>query len=330
VHGVDVDVTAASAAAAREQAIVEAQRKAFERLIAKLSTQGRAQSVPTPQGGALDELVRDFEIDSEKASAVRYIATFTVRFKPAAIRSLLKSEHVTFTETASKPLLVLPLYRADGALSLWDDPNPWRDAWGRQGPTNGFVPLTVPYGDIADVQDISADQALARDPDRIQAIAKRYGAAGVLLALATLRTDSKSGKPTLDVTATRLGPVLPEQTLVFSFGDEPTMDALLDKAVDAVRKGVEDAWKRDNQLRFDALQTLTIKVPIGSLSDWVEVRRRLAAVPSVSKTEIVSLSRDGAVLALTFPGDGDQLAAALAQHDLALSQDGDAWTLTKR
>jgi hypothetical protein len=50
----------------------------------------------------------------------------------------------------------------------------------------------------------------------------------------------------------------------------------------------------------------------------------------VSKTEIVSLSRDGAVLALTFPGDGDQLAAALAQHDLALSQDGDAWTLTKR
>ena len=326
VRNVEVDVTAADAMAAREKAIDEAQRKAFERLVAKMSTQGGAKSVPTPDARGLDELVRNFEVDSEKVSTVRYIATFTVRFKPDAVRNILRTQNVTFTETTSKPLLVLPLYRAEGALVLWDDPNPWREAWEKLGTVDGFVPLTVPAGDLADVQDINADQAEARDPEHIQAIAKRYSASGVLLAFATLRDDGKA----VDVTATRIGPMLPEQSLVFSFFDEPDVARLLAKAVHEVSKSVEDSWKRDNVLRFDNQQTLTIKVPLAKLSDWVEVRKRLATVPSVSKAEIVSFTREAATLAVTFPGDGEQLAAALSSRDLALVQDGDVWTLTKR
>lgn len=325
VRNVEVDVTAADAMAAREKAIDEAQRKAFGRLVDKLSSQGGAKSVPTPDNRGLDELVRNFEVDSEKVSTVRYIATFTVRFKPDAVRALLRSQNVTFTETTSKPLLVLPLYRAEGALVLWDDPNPWREAWEKLGTIDAFVPLTVPAGDLADVQDISAEQALARDPERIRAIAKRYGAAGVLLAFATLRDEN-----TLDVTATRTGTALPEQTLVSTFSGEADVAVLLAKAVKSVSKAVEDSWKRDNVMRFDNQQTLTIKVPIANLSDWVEVRKRLATVPAVSKTEIVSLTREVATLAVTFPGDGEQLAAALSTRDLALVQDGDVWTLTKR
>ena len=69
--------TAADAMAAREKAIDEAQRKAFERLVGRLATEGGAKAVAPPEGRALDELVRNFEVDSEKVSAVRYIATFT-------------------------------------------------------------------------------------------------------------------------------------------------------------------------------------------------------------------------------------------------------------
>jgi hypothetical protein len=291
---------------------------------------GGQGSVPKVDGRQLDDLVRDFEVDSEKASAVRYIATFTIRFKPDAIRGLLRGSQVTYAETASRPLLVLPLYRAEGALILWDDPNPWRDAWAKLGPTDGFVPLTVPNGDIADVQDISPDQALKRDPDRIKAIANRYRASGVLLAYATLRMDPQSNKPVLDVTATRAGIGINEQTLVFTFGDEGSNEALLTKAVTTVRAQVEDAWKRDNVLRFDRPQNLTVTVPIGNLADWTEVKKRLTGIAFLRKTEIKTLSRSEAVLALSFLGDEEQLSAALAQRDLALTQDGPGWTLTVR
>jgi hypothetical protein len=253
-----------------------------------------------------------------------------VRFKPDAVRSLLRGSQVTYTETASKPLLVLPLYRAEGALILWDDPNPWREAWANAGPSDGFVPLTVPNGDIADLQDISPDQALKRDPERIKAIANRYRAVGVLLAFATLRMDPQSNKPVLDVTATRSGAGINEQTLVFTFGDAASNDALLAKAVSTVRSQVEDSWKRDNVLRFDKAQDLVVTVPIGNLADWIEVKKRLTGIAFLRKTEIKTLSRNEAVLALSFLGEEEQLAAALAQRDLSLTQDGQGWTLTVR
>jgi hypothetical protein len=330
VRNVEVDVTAESGAAAREKAIAEAQRAAFDRLVARLVPTGGQQSVPKVVGKALDDIVRDFEVDSEKVSAVRYIATFTVRFKANAVRDLLRGSQVTYTETTSKPLLVLPLYRAEGALILWDDPNPWREAWARFGPSDGFVPIMVPNGDIADVQDIGPEQTLRRDADRLKAIASRYGASGVLLAFATLRMDAPSSRPVLDVTATRSGPGVPEQTLVFSFGDEPNVDALLAKAVKTVRSSIEDSWKRETVQRFDRPQSLTVTVPLTSLADWIEVRKRLASVAFVRKSEIRTMSRDQAVLLLSFQGDEEQLAAALAQRDLALVQDGPAWTLTRR
>jgi hypothetical protein len=291
---------------------------------------GGQGSVPKVEGRRLDDLVRDFEVDSEKASAVRYIATFTVRFKPDAVRDLLRGSQVTYTETVSRPLLVLPLYRAEGAPILWDDPNPWREAWANLGPSDGFVPLTVPDGDIADVQDISPDQALKRDPERIKAIANRYRAAGVLLAFATLRLDPQSNKPVLDVTATRSGAGMNEQTLVFTFGDEASREALLAKAVSTVRSQVEDSWKRDNVLRFDKAQDLIVTVPIGNLADWLEVKKRLTGIPSLRKTEIKTLSRNEAVVALSFLGDEEQLSSALAQRDLSLTQAGPGWTLTVR
>lgn len=330
VRGVEVDVTAESGAAAREKAIVEAQRIAFQRLIARMVPSDSQAVMPRLDGKALDDIVRDFEVDSEKVSAVRYLATFTVRFKADAMRSLLRDSRVTYTETVSKPLLVLPLYRAEGALILWDDPNPWREAWANLKALGGFVPITVPAGDIADLQDISPEQALNRDPERFRAIAKRYGASGVLLAFATLRIDPRANKPMLDVTATRSGPSLPEQTLVFTVGDQPDTETLLSKAVETVRAGVEDAWKRDTVQRFDKQQSLTITVPIAGLADWIEVKRRLASVSFVRRSDIKSLSRDTVVLAVSFLGDEEQLAAALAQRDLALVQDGSSWTLSKR
>jgi hypothetical protein len=97
-----------------------------------------------------------------------------------------------------------------------------------------------------------------------------------------------------------------------------------------VRAQVEDSWKRDNVLRFDRPQDLVVTAPIASLAEWVELKKRLTGIAFLRKTEIKTLSRNEAVLALSFLGDEEQLAAVLAQRDLALVQDGPGWTLTVR
>ena len=73
--------------------------------------------------------VKDFNVTNEKNSEIRYLADLTYRFKPNDIRLLLRDNEIQFAETISKPMLVLPVYQIAGAVFLWDDPNPWREAW---------------------------------------------------------------------------------------------------------------------------------------------------------------------------------------------------------
>ncbi len=183
VTGVPVDVTAADAATARDQAIVEGQRTAFAMLMEQLLGTEQAATVPTPSDAQLSGMVQDFEVESERLSAVRYIGVMTYRFDAASI---------------------------DAAIGRTDD-----------------------------------------------------AAAGVT-------TD-----------ATPSGP----------------------------------------------LRTLSVTVPITSLGDWVEIRRRLSGVPLVQRAEVRTLARTQGEIDLVHHGDEALLQQTLAQRQLSLLQDAQRWVL---
>jgi hypothetical protein len=176
VSGVDVDVTAADSATARDQAIAEGQRKAFAKLMEQLVGAEQAATIQTPSDSQLSGMVQDFEVESERLSSVRYIGVLTYRFDAASIDAII-----------GRP--------TDGT-----------------GATIGAVPS---------------------------------------------------------------GPV----------------------------------------------RTLSVSVPITSLRDWVEVRRRLSGIPAVQRAEVRGLARTDGELNLVYFGDELQLQQALAQRQLSLLQD---------
>ncbi len=321
VAGVAVDVSAASGAQAQAQAIVEGQRRAFTRLVARLVPAGRQAQVPVPDAESLAELVQSFQVANEKSSRVRYLAELTVRFKPAPVRDLLRTRGIPFAETQSKPVVILPVYNRNGVLLLWDDPNPWRTAWAAALPRDGLVPMIVPSGALADINDIGPEQAMRGELDRLRAIAARHGAADAMLALVVLGTDPVGNRPSLRLTIARYGSGAGDQKIErqrFVSGDE-TESALLDAAARDLIEEIEEGWKRDNMRRFGQTGQMTVAVPIDQLDQLVEIERRLAAAAAVEKAELVSLSRRAAQMRLTFSGDSEQLRIALAQRDLVLS-----------
>src|SRR5262249_1516926 len=89
VTGVPVDVTASDAATARDQAIVQGQRKAFTMLMEQLLGADKAPSVAVPSDAALGNMVQDFEVESERLSSVRYIGTMTFRFDADSVNALI-------------------------------------------------------------------------------------------------------------------------------------------------------------------------------------------------------------------------------------------------
>jgi hypothetical protein len=177
VMGVPVDVTAADAATARDQAIVEGQRKAFTMLMERLVGTEQAASIPTPDDAQLSSMVQDFEVESERLSSVRYIGVMTFRFDAAAVDAAMGRPSET---------------------------------------TGGIVTDAVPSGPV---------------------------------------------------------------------------------------------------------RTLSVVVPITSLRDWVEVRRRLSGIALVQRAEVRSLARTEGELNLSYHGDETGLRQALAQRQLSLLQD---------
>ncbi|MEG3620171.1 DUF2066 domain-containing protein [Magnetovibrio sp. PR-2] len=335
VSNVVVDVTADSASNARVQALAKAEKIAFERLTKRLTLQAYHDRLPSLGAAQISELIQDFQVMEEKASSVRYIANLTYRFRAEQMRTLLNAEGIPFAETSSKPVLMLPVYQAAGALLLWDEPNPWRVAWNRQdeeGANQGLVPMVLPVGDLNDVRSIGAEQAIEGDMARLSEIARRYEAGDVVVAHGILRMDSFNGLPELEVYLTRFGSALQEHTVVKSFTSEPGDDVntLLDRAVAQLTAQVEDNWKQDNLIQTGSAQLLPISVPVGNLGDWVRVRDRLNGVAVVQKMDLVLLRLDEVRVNLHFIGDAEQLALSLDQADLSLWEEAGHWYLAEK
>jgi len=329
VRGVAVDITAETAAAAREEALAEGEKKALERLFQRMTLSEDRDYLPDLNREDRALLVRDFTVAEEKTSAVRYLATLNYRFNAEEVRNLLIDYGVPFAETSSKPVLVLPAYEAAGALVLWDDPNPWRAAWRTRPVVEGLVPLMLPVGDLADIAAIGVEQAIAGDRQRLDALVRRYRTGDVLVAHAILGLDPDGGRPLLEVLLARFSPAGPEHTTAETFRSEDgeSIETLLVRAAAALAAAVEDDWKRDNLMQFGRPGVTAVAVPIRGLADWLAVRSRLGRVAVVRRFDLVLLSLDGARINLHYLGDVDQLALALAQADLILAEQNGEWTL---
>ncbi len=332
VNALPIDETAESAEVARDLALADGQRRALDRVSGRMVLQSDLERIPRLEDDEISALVQAFSVTDEKASSTRYLANLTVRLKKDGVRNFLRDLSLSYAETVSKPRLVIPVYEAAGATLLWDDPNPWRSAWETRDADDGSpVPLVLPRGDRSDLFAIGAAQVLAGDTNRLSAIARRYNVEDVLIAHAVLRIDLAANVPRLDVTLREVGPA-GNAVIVQSFrgvARDRIPELLVQAAAEATQQ-LEEDWKRDNILRFDNPDRLSVRVPIGGLEEWVDIRNRLDGSAVVREVELTALSRTGAQVILHYLGEPAQLALDLSQRDLDLVESDGFWTLALR
>jgi hypothetical protein len=270
-------------------------------------------------------MVLDVGIDQEKSSAVRYLATLSVRFKPESVRRLLRNAGIAFAEWRGRPVVVLPVYQSADGPVLGESPNPWRDAW-QSGAAQGLVPLIAPSPEqLGDV--VTASQAAAGGSDVLAAVSERFNTQDVVIALAT--PVLLEGRAKVDVVCEGTGPVggLLQGSRTYTGEAGESLNAVLAKAVEDAAKTVNDAWKSGNLLRFDTTGSLAAVVPLSGLADWLAVREKLARSTVVRSYEVAALSKTEAALILHYVGDQTQLETVLMQNGLTLGWSEDHWVL---
>jgi Uncharacterized protein conserved in bacteria (DUF2066) len=321
---VKVDATADSAAAARTIARTDGQHRALNDVVTRLSGSADLSGLPKLSDQAITDLVANFEVAGEKMSTVRYLADYTFHFRPAKIRQLMRAANIAIIEAPSKPVVVVPVYRDGDQVTLWDDPNPWRDAWGQATMPSGPTRLAVPLGGVGDLTAVDAEEAGSGDAQALTEFAQQNGSDEALVALASARREGDR-LVGIDISLKRYrrGQLADSRADNIEVQPGESSDDLLKRAVGVVIGDIEHG----RTPAVDKMASLAATIPIGSLADWIELRRRLIAVPGIHAVDLLSLNRHQVKVVIKFVGKPDQLKSILAESNLDLDGSDSDWRL---
>lgn len=322
VAGVQVTGEAATASAAKEKAVESGLPVALRRLLRRVTAPDDYKRLAAIRWQGIRQLVAGYEVERERASATDYSGVLAYRFDRGKVRLWLRGQNVSVIDATARPTLVLPVWQAKRGPLLWDDPNPWRDAWTALDRPDGLVPIVTGTGDLTDLQAIDGAQAVAGAPDALSAIARRYKAGSVVVAVAVPEGDG------VRITVRRH--VLPGGTPRTLGTITAKRDAAsLEQAAKGIVASLEAAWKGRNQIDDSRTATLRVVAPLDGLAYWTRLRASLGAASLVKRYRVVRFATDRSILDLVHAGSVDQLREALVEAGLDLRRDpaADRWIL---
>jgi len=328
VPGVKVDVTADNAAAAREEAFEQAQTLAFRELATKLMPEAQAESFTPPDVSTISTMIKDFEITDEQLSHVRYVGTYTFRFKGDVVRNYFGGAGVAYTDVSSKPVLIIPYFQHGASTMLWGNDNPWLTAWNTTKSSRGLVPIVVPIGDLQDVSDMGDSEALTYNPIKLAEMTTRYAAGEAIILLAVPEWDSSS-KRAANAPADRLVIMVyrtdrgkPEYANKLTVAADQMGDAanIYEAGVKVSREALQKAWKKQTVVQqAEPDSRLKARVKFETLQEWAETQQKLRRVQGLDDMKLISLTQNEAHIELLFKGTEQRLQLALAQADMTLA-----------
>lgn len=325
VSGVSVDASADSAASARPIAVAEGQRRAFTTLLRRLTLPDDAGRLPRPSEALLNEVVAGFGIDEERTSATRYIGKISVQFRADAIRRLLQDNRLPYSETMSRPVLLVPVWQSNEGVRIWEADNPWREAWARRPDTDGLVPLSI----ASPMENGPSLERLFGNPDELRGLMRRGSFDDALLVVATLQ-QNEPGNMRVEIQIQHQGEAAFLGTTETFTATGGTLEETLTSAAIEINRRIETRWKYATVIDLEKQGQLSVAAAFNGLADWNKLRTALSGVPIVRKVEVLQLSHRDAQVLLDYYGEAGQLSTALAQRNIVLQQREGFWEMRSR
>jgi len=292
VAGIAVDATGETPIEAQTLAIRDGQARAANILLERLTVESERLAkgaVPVSEDNAA-KMIRAMEIDNEKRSATRYLGDITVAFNPSAMQAYLRQAGLTMISSQSRDRLVLPL--SNGVV---DPESDWFKAWENSGAQHALTPIRA----------LSADQAVslassAFDVNAVKQIGTSFGVQQVLIA------DDLGGF--VKVTDVALDS---SQRQEFSVNGGPL----------AVISQLENDWKQASVSVAASAVEMPISILYSSHSEWLRLKEAINGSAQIQDARLDALSKDGALMTITYGGDINRLRNELAFKGVDVRED---------
>jgi len=326
VDKLSIEASAADAVAAKKKAIAEAERRAMNIVLWRITPFSAYERLPKPKASLIEDLLEGFSVRREAYSGTQYLATLDFTFQPDAVRQFLQGYAIPYTETQAPPISVLPILLRDGKL-VKSGSDAWRKAWSGLDLDHALTPVRLLPLDSA-VTDQRAQAIASGDEKAFETLSNLYGEDVMVVAVAS--PDGEEGKLKTRLYGTDgAGPI--DLARFDRIGPGDLNGAAKRSAAIALRI-LEGRWKLSKSPLggvSDDVQHVNFAVTaeFGGLPQWQKMRSRLTRVPGVQSLDIVSLSARSANVTMEFPGGAERLSQQLRRHDLNLQNESGAWIL---
>jgi hypothetical protein len=355
VTGIDVDVAAKTADAARLGGWRLAQRRGWAMLWAKTHG-GNPGGAPAIGDSALDAIVSGIVVDQEYIGPNRYVAKLGVLFDRARAGQILG---VSGNVSRSAPMLVVPVMWSGGTALTFESKTEWQKAWARFRAGSSPIDYVRTSGSGPDALLLNYGQTLR--PGRLwwRALLDQYGAADVLvpqvrlerlwpggpvighfsarfgpdnrlISSFRLRVETSDGIPAMMdegvkrmdaayASALAMGLLRPDPSLIPPAPVDP--DLLLTNESEATDAPVDG----DGNVTAPAAETAsyTVQFDTPDVGSVTSTESTVRGIPGVQAVDTTSLALGGiSVMKVTFTGDAGALRLALTARGFRVEEGG--------
>lgn len=308
VAAVRVDATADTAIDAQLKATEAGQVRAAQILVERLTLPSERQSkgLPDITIDVARSMIRGQSIGNEKRSARRYLGDITVAFNPSRVQSFLRDNGLTMIATQSRESLVLPILNGG---SPWAD-NGWSAAWRDGGHQFALTPVKTAPKDALTDGLVTASQARAGDKSALSRTARQFGVDQILIA------EASGSAGNISVTLS---------DFAVDSGQRRNLGTVtagsFSAAATAAIVGLENNWKEASVSLAANAQDMSVSVLYNSLEDWTMLQSVINNSAQIQEARLDALSKDGAMMTLTFGGDMGRLATELSYKGVQIKTD---------
>jgi hypothetical protein len=344
VTGINVDVVAPTADAARYEGWREAQLKGWQVLWAKVNNRPVGEA-PKLADSVLNSIVSAVSIEQEQIGPTRYIATLGILFDRSRAGPMLGG--IQGEIRRSVPMLIIPVMQTGSTFQSFESRSEWQRAWARFRTGNSPVDYIRPVGSGIDPLLLNVEQAGRPGRGWWRMLLDQYGATDILVPEVQLKHFYPGG-PVIGVFTGRHGP---DNRLLVRFGLRVERSALIPKLLDEGVRRLDAAYSAALQQgmlapdpSLNAVMPLTdaiadqiekasaaltepettAPVPVGPASTFSiqvdtptsasvgQAELSVSRIRGVTSALTTSLALGGtSVMRVTFAGDASALQAAL-------------------
>lgn len=293
VGGINVDATAATAIEAQTRAIQDGQLRAANALINRMTLESERAANPIPEltPDIVGRMIRALEVGQERRSANRYLGEITVAFNPSQVQQFLQNYKLTMVSSQARERLVIVResgLRGSGSLqAVFSNPRL----------SYALTPLQT-----ASAVDAALLSASPSD-DELKALAAKYGLNQILI----VENSGNISDISLD-TGNR-------QT--FYISPVPSDSSFADRVI----ARLEGDWKQASAVVASEIVTTPVSVLYTSHSDWITLQDAINTSAQIKGARLDALSKDGALMTISYGGDIDRLATELRFKGVRVEQD---------